>query len=1063
MKQLFAILFLISMNLTLRAQERTLSGYITDATSGVPLLGVTVRSAIGHNKVATDSSGSFSINVFRTDTLFFSCIGYHVLVRPLKQYETSPLSIQMNLDRNTMLSNVIVYTGYEAIPKERSTGSFVQVNNELLNRSTGPNILNRLKGITSSVLFDENKNHPPLMIRGLGTLTNTAAVSSPLIVVDNFPYEGDINNINPNDIESISILRDAAAASIWGAKAGNGVIVIKTKNSRYNQHTRVSVNSNITLSKKPDLFAVSQMTTSDFIDVEQYLFNHGFYDADIADTLYWPVLSPVVQILDQQRNGQISPAAAKEQIDMLRNRDIRSDYLHYLYRDAVQQQYSVALSGGQQNISYRTSIGFDKNLSSLIGNEDNRITFSSGLSVRPVERLSISASANASWSKVENNSPLPLDIVQSKEVYPYARLADNNGNAVAIERDYRSSFKDTAGNGNLLNWDYKPLDELKNSDNNIKRNQLLLTLDARYFLTSFLSASVKYQFQDEKNTSSNYYSPETYYSRNLINLFSSVEDDNVTRNIPLGGILDLGNHETVSNDARGQLDFNKTFQLRHTVAAIAGAEIRQSKTTGSAYRTYGYDEKNLTSVNVNYTDRYPILDGLGFSPVIPDYTDFTGLLNRIVSVYANASYTYSNRYTFSGSARKDASNILGASTNNKWKPLWSAGMAWKVSNENFYHSKWLPLLKLRLTYGYSGNVNNAISALTTLNYLTTNRSRISSLPYAQVTSPPNADLRWEKIGTTNLGIDFGSRNSTINGSVEYYIKRSTDVISAVPVDITLYGQPSLIKNSANLQGKGFDLTLNATFINRRFKWESSFIASYDKVKVTKYLLPSNPNTNVGEGGNIVAVEGQNPYNIISYKWAGLNPDNGNPVGFLNKAESEDYYQIINNATWDDLVISGPAVPVCFGGLLNTFSYHHISLSFNITYKLGYYFRKNTIVYTNLFGNWVGNGDFERRWQKPGDEKKTNVPSMVYPSDYYRDYFYRESEATVEKGDHVRLQDIRLAYDMPNRKSQQALLHFYLYANNIGILWRANKDGLDPDAYNNYPVPLSLSAGCRIEL
>ena len=805
------------------------------------------------------------------------------------------------------------------------------------------------------------------------------------------------------------------------------------------------------------------MTTSDFIDVEQYLFNKGFYDADIADTFNWPVLSPVVQILDQQRNGQISPADATAQIDALRTRDVRNDYLRYLYRNAAQQQYSLALSGGKENIGYRTSLGFDNNLNTLVGNKDNRITFNSEVSARPLKNLSIRAGATSVWAKAYNNSPLPLTVVQSKDIYPYAQLADNSGNALVIERDYRSEFKDTAGNGNLLNWDYKPLDELHNADNVSNRNDLLLNFDARYSLTKSLSASVKYQYEDEKNTSSNYYSPQTYYTRNLINLFSSVNGANVTRAIPLGGILDLGNYETISHAARGQLDYNKTFLLKHTVSAIAGAEIRQSTTAGSAYRTYGYDDNNLTSVNVNYTDQYPILDGLNYSPVIPDNTDFTGLMNRIVSIYGNASYTYSNRYTLSGSARKDASNILGVSTNNKWKPLWSGGMAWKVSNEKFYHSSWLPLLKLRLTYGYSGNVNNAISALTTLDYVTTNRSRISTLPYAQVTSPPNADLRWEKIATTNAGIDFASKNGIINGTIEYYVKKSTDVISGVPVDVTIYGQPFLVKNSANLLGRGLDITLNAAIINGPFTWESALICSYDKVKVTKYLLPSTPNTNVGEGGNIVAVEGQNPYNIISYKWEGLNPENGNPVGFLNKAKSEDYNGIISGATWDDLVISGPAVPVCFGGWRNTFSYHHVSLSFNITYKLGYYFRKSTINYTNLFGSWVGNGDFEKRWQKPGDEMHTNVPSMIYPADYYRDYFYQESAATVEKGDQVRLQDISLTYDVQHGKRQAPLLHFYIYASNLGILWRANKDGLDPDANNSYPIPLSVSAGCKIDL
>lgn len=1062
MKQLLTILIFFTAVSLLNAQQRIISGKIIDATSTKELAGVTIRSAIGHNISISDSSGIFHIGAEENDTLFFSSVGFLLYTVEINTNNSSRLTIAMLRDRNTRLTDVVVYTGYQIVPKERSTGSFVQVDKELLNRATGSNIINRLVGITSSVLFDNNPSHPPVTIRGIGTLTNAYDITSPLIVLDNFPYEGDINNINPNDIESVTILRDAASASIWGAKAGNGVIVINSKKSKYNQPAQFSINTNITVAQKPDLFAVSQMTSSDFIDVEQFLFHKGFYDADIVDSFNFPVITPVIQILNQQRNGQISPSDANAQIDALRSIDVRNDYLRYLYRKAVQQQYSLALSGGKENISYRTSIGFDNNLAAFAGNEDNRITFNSEFATRPIKNLFIRIGATGVWAKSYNNSPIPISIGQSKDLYPYAELADNSGNAQTIERDYRSQFKDTAGNSKLLNWDYKPLDELNNADNFSIRNSHLLFLDVRYTVTPSISASVKYQFHDEKNTNNNYYSAETYYTRNLINLFSAVEGDNVNRAIPLGGILDLQNFETISHGVRGQLDYNKTFQKKHLISAITGAEIRQSKTKGTVYRTYGYDEENLTSVNVNYIDRYPIINGLNYSPVIPNRTDFTGLLNRIISAYANASYTYRNKYTISGSARKDASNILGVSTNNKWKPLWSAGLGWKVCNENFYHKTWLPLLKLRLTYGSSGNVNNAISALTTLQYVTTNRSRISTLPYAQVVSPPNEDLRWEKISTTNMGLDFSSKNGIVNGTIEYYFKKSTDVIAGTPVDVTIFGGTSLEKNSAILFGKGIDISLNATILDRNVKWESSILYSHNKVEVSKYLLPSAPYINVGEGGNIAPLEGQNPYNVISYKWGGLNAMNGNPIGYLDNKKSEDYYSIINGATWDDLVISGSAIPESFGAWRNMFSYKHLSVSVNLTYKFGYHFRKRTINYTDLFGSGVANGDFEKRWQNPGDETKTSIPSMVYPIDYYRDVFYLRTESTVRKGDHVRLQDISLAYNVSRDKPQTPQLHFYLYFSNLGILWRANKDNIDPDTNFNYPVPFSVSAGCKID-
>lgn len=1063
-KILNCIIFIISTS-PVFCQQKTIVGKITELNTGKKLEGVIIRSALNHTQSISDTFGEFQIKTAGIDTLIFSRDNYEEMKIPVNNSLNDSLLVEMKKNNYTRLEDVIVNTGYQTIPQERSTGSFVQIDNNLFNRSTGPNVLDRLNGVANSVLFDNNSSHPPITIRGLGTLSvsQSAGTSSPLIVLDNFPYEGDINNINPNDIESITVLRDAAAASIWGAKAGNGVIVINTKKAHYNQPVNLSLNSNVTISQKPDLFAVSQMSTSDFIDVEQYLFANGFYDADLSDTQNWPIVSPVVEILNEQRNGSLSPDQATQKINALRKLDVRNDYLKYFYRPAVQQQYSIALSGGKESISYLSSFGFDKNLSSLVGDQDNRITWNTQLSLTPVKKLSIKVSMMSTWAGINTNSPLPINLTDGKNIYPYAQIADANNNALSLPKDFSNNLKDTAGGGNLLDWNYRPLQELNLADNSSKRNDLLLNFDANYLVSKFMNVEIKYQFENESNGTKDYYSQQTYFTRDLINLFSSVDGNNVSRIIPLGGILDLGNYATVSHSARTQIDYNRTFNRTSSISAIAGGEIRQSQITGSSYRTYGYNDENLTSSSVNFATQYPILDGLPFSPTIPNYTDFTGLLNRIVSVYANASYTYDNKYIFSLSARKDASNILGVSTNNKWKPLWSAGAAWKFSDEKFYHLTFLPLLKLRITYGYSGNVNNTIPALTTLDYTSLNYSGISNLPYAMVANPPNADLRWEKIGMFNAALDFSSKNNIVNGSIEYYTKLSTDVIAPVPADVTLTGSPSLFKNSADLKGKGVDLTLNSMILDHKFKWESSLLFSYNKVIVTKYSPYNNtPSSNVGEGGNILPIVGQNPYNVISYKWDGLNPENGNPQGFLNKQESEDYPSITSQATWNDLVIDGPAIPIYFGAFRNTFSYHHFSLSFNISYKLGYFFRKNTINYTNLFDSWIGNGDFEKRWQKPGDEKHTNVPSMVYPSDYYRDLFYQESDATVEKGDEIRLQDLNISYDL-SPKNKKLNFHFYLYANNLGILWKANKDGLDPDANNGIPIPSSISVGCKINL
>lgn len=1056
-KKLLLFYIVLNLHVSIFAQP-IYQGRVVSAGEQKPVEGATISTTGDHDHAVSDGKGAFAIRAFPTDTLYFSRVNFIPLAVAVSSIR-SPYDIHLT-ESDGLLQNVVVSTGYQTLPKERSTGSFVQVDNALLNRATGANILERLNGVANSVLFDPNSNRPPITIRGIGTLTKSAKTTDPLIVVDNFPYEGDVNNINPNDIENITILRDAAAASIWGARAGNGVIVINTKKGRMNQPFRATLNNNITVRNKPDLFYQPIMSSSDFIDLETFLFNKGFYDADLANTTSWPVILPVVQLLNQQKTGFLPEAEANRRINDYREYDIRNDYLKYLYRKSVAQQYAVSISGGKENVAYLTSIGYDKNLASLMGNENDRLTINSSFTLKPITKLTLQLRTTLTMSGSKNNGMLP-SISESRNVFPYYRLADDHGNALMWEKDFSSVFKDTTGAGRLLNWQYKPLDEMKYADNNAKGSDMVLAFNAGYQLLKSLKAEVVYQYQNAKTETRKYYSPETYYTRNLINLFSALTATGITRPVPLGGILDLQSGQLHSHALRGQLNYNTNFG-KNNIYGIAGSEIRKVTNDGSGFRTYGMGN-NLTHTDIDPTRIYPIYGGLNYNPRIPSGIVFSGLDDRIISLYTNLSYDYDRRYIFSTSARKDASNIMGVAANNKWKPLWSAGFSWALSNEKFYQSRLLPYLKLQLTYGYSGNVNNSIPAVTTLDYTAINNSRLSNLPYASIANPSNKDLRWEKIGMFNSGLDFAFKNYRIDGTLEYYFKRSKDVISLVPSDITQTGIQSFPRNSAVLDGEGMDFTLNTKNIDKAFKWQSHLLFSYNKVKVKDYLNEVVPRSTVGEGSVITPVIGQPPYNIISYRWAGLNPENGNPRGYLQSDISEDWNNIIQNSTWNELLISGSAVPQIFGALRNSFGYKNFMVSANIVYKMQYDFRKNALYYTGLFASGGTHGDYTKRWQKPGDEKVTNVPSMIYPADYYRDLFYSRSAATVLPGDYIRLQDVNITYDFTLSKKQYPRFQAYLYVRDLGLIWAKNKEGLDPDVGNTgYPAARAYSIGCKID-
>jgi TonB-linked SusC/RagA family outer membrane protein len=1029
-----------------------ITGKVTDA-AGAPLVGATVLvKGTGRGEV-TNEEGRFSLSqISAGSSLLVSFAGYQT--RQLKVASQAALNIQLEKNIIDIAGVSVVSTGYQTLPKERATGSFVKIGNDLLSRKVSTGILDRLEGVSSGVLFDRrDPANPQIQIRGLYTLTS--AMARPLVVVDNFPYEGDINNFNPNDVESITILKDAAAASIWGARAGNGVIVISTKKGSFEQKPVISFNSNITILDKPDLYTLPQIPASDFIDLERFLFDKGFYNNLLTRTNR--PLTPVVEILGKQRSGAISSAEADAAINALRNVDVRHDFDKYIYRKGVNQQYAASISGGSKSVKYFFSTGFDRNLSTLKGNDYRRITIRSENTIQALRKLQLMAGVQYTQSDQANNSPGGYGSVKyrllNRALPPYARLADDNGNPLAIDNKYRTTYLDTVGQGMLLDWRYRPLEELNINDNTTDTKLLLANLGAKYDILPSLSAEVRYQYQRTDRSSRVYQDERSFYTRDLINRFTQLGSGNPVYIVPRGGILDLSNTNQEGHMLRGQLNFDHEWRSKHEVVAIAGAELRQLHTLGNSYRAYGSDNHTSFS-NVDYVSFYPLITG-GIE-AIPNFADFTGLLDRFVSVYANAAYIYDDRYTVSASARKDASNLFGVETNRKGVPLWSSGIGWKISNERFYSSSLLPYLNLRITYGSSGNVNNSITALTTIS-----RSPASfqntNIPFASIINIANPYLRWEKVKTLNIGIDFALRDNRLSGSLEFYRKQSMDVIGLEPIDPTT-GVGIMPTNSADVKGKGIEIQLHSQNIRGgAFRWQTSFILNYADYKVGRYLSTAPTNGFISDGSSINPQPGYNPYVVVSYRWAGLDPATGDPQGYIDGHVSSDY-NALTQTPIKDQVIHGPALPPVYGNLLNTFTWKGISLSANITYKLGYYFRRSTISYVSLFSSGTGHSDYLKRWRQPGDEKFTNVPSMIYPNpSSMRDYFYTNSEITVEKGDHIRLEDIRLSYRYRNYQ-------VYAYMSNMNaLIWKANKAGLDPDAPSGLRPPRIIALGVKVDI
>jgi TonB-linked SusC/RagA family outer membrane protein len=1028
-------------------------------------------------------NGGFTIRLQGPDTLTITHTGYFAKRIPVDTHTPSPLIIRLE-ESIKELDQVVVSTGYQTIPKERATGSFVLIDSTLFNRSVSTDVLSRLDGVTSGLIFNKNtlasNEKTGIAIRGRSTIDEKVN-ANPLIIVDNFPYEGDLSNLNPNDVENITVLKDAAAASIWGSRAGNGVIVITTKKGKYNEPLKVSFNTNFTVSNKPDVFYPRNfLNSASFIEIEQFLFSKGFYDNTISNTTTFVGLTPVVEILAKKRSGLLSATDADNQIAALQQLDVRNDIAKYVYQKSFNQQYSVSMRGGNNTHSYIASVGYDNNRNTLIRNGSERLTINLLNSFRPAKNLELTAGIVYTENNTSNNNPNALGslnstISYSGNPYPYAQLADANGNALAITKSYRDKYKDSLTKLGFLDWQYRPLDEMRLSDNTTKMSHRLIRAMAKYKINSSLDIQLAYQNEKQVSNTRNYMNESTYYVRNLVNIFYNPAGANNLRKypVPLGGILDLSNANLGSDNFRSQISFDHRFGQDHALTAIAGTELKEIRTDGYSRRSYGYDDEFGTAFSTINFDSSFKTNPSGTQKIPSSPVGVNGTINRFVSWFANAAYTYKKLYTLSISGRQDGANIFGVNAEQKITPLGSLGFAWNISDEKFYHFQPLSYLRLRATYGFNGNVYNA-SAYLTGAYQATG---LNSNQFLGVSAPPNPDLRWERVRNINVGLDFRLLKNLFSGSLDYYEKAGLDLIESAPLAAST-GFTSFKGNAASNLTKGIDFVLNTKILDRQLKWATTFLLNYQKDRVTRFDTKYQPTTlanyNVGTttqaGSGLYAVEGKSLFGMYSYKWAGLDPTTGDPQGYLNGATSKDYLSIISNTPVDSLVYSGSSRPTLFGSLMNTFSWKRFSFSFNITYKLGYYFRKSStgINYQDALTNPTINSDYTLRWQKPGDELTTNVPSLVYPNNANRNLFYQNSEVLIEKGDHIRLQNINISYQLDKsewRKLPFSNVQIYLYANNLGLLWKANKAGIDPDYTAAFlmPDPKSFSIGLRANL
>ena len=1062
----FLILFItILISSVCSYAQQSISGKVVSYGDSLPIAGANISVQGSPVAVNTDYDGNFTIlDTVESPNVILEIkhVRYESSMVAVTLPQTDTLNIYLHISPRLLDEVAVVSTGYQRLPKERSTGSFSTVSKELFNQQIGTDILSRLPVITNSMVMDNGRQGTPqMMIRGLSTIRGP---KDPLVIIDNFPYDGDITNINPNIVENITILKDASASSIWGARTANGVIVITTKKGDFNQPIDLSFNSNLTIGAKPDLSYIPQMSSDDYIDLESELFSRGFYDSQI-NSVNRPVISPVVDLLNKVKGGELSEEKAQQQMDQWREVDARQQIKQYLYRPSTNQQYFLSAQGGSEEFSWTSAVGFDNKKDNL-GSIYQRTNLRFQNTYQPLKQLSLSTGILYTQNRSKSGRYGYNDISMKGNAFvPYMQMADAAGKALPVAREWNQSYIQNTAEGRLLDWNYYPLTDWQHQTSSSSASDILATATLDYRVVRGLNATINYQYERQFSIHNNFADENSFRARDYINRFAQVTDESVDFIVPKGGILDEFNTFLNTNNLRGQLNFENTYG-NHNIIAIAGAEIRAINSNGHQERFYGYNPRNLTIGAVDYTTAYPNLPrGSSF---IEQNQYLNETATRFVSQFANAAYTFDNRYVFSISARRDASNLFGLKTNDQWNPFWSAGLAWKVSNEKFYTSDFVPYFNIRTTYGFSGNIDPAMVAVNTISYSSEN-SFLNGEAMASFSNYYNPKLRWETSKMLNIGVDFHIKDNRLSGSVEFYGKKGENLFGVAPSDYTTGIPPSVIRNVASMSGRGWDIEFRSLNINRNLKWQTTLNLSIYRDRIEEYLISRTRAALYisNEGVPISGVNEHPVYAIYAYKWGGLDPASGEAQGYLNGEISKDYTAITGTGTKvEDLEYFGSAIPTKFGSVINAVSYKNISLQAGISFKLGYWLRLNSINYTELFNNWRGHSDYALRWQGPGDEIYTDVPVNEHTTNSHRDAFYNGSSVLVEKGDHIRLQYINIAYDLElpvKFRGGIKGLQIYINANNLGLLWKATKADIDPDfniGLNNIVTPTNYAIGFR---
>ena len=1060
------------------AQMISVSGKVTDVTNH-PLEGAAVvvknDNILLSMGTLTDIKGEFRISAKAGEVIRISYLG--MKSREFTVSAEQPfLKVHLEPEIITLSSTDVVATGYQNLHKEQTTSAYTKIRTDQLNRQLNRTVQEAIEGQIAGVRFTKDpftgKEVP--ILRGVGTFSGNVGYS-PLVVIDNIPTDTPLEDINPKDIESVTVLKDAAATAIYGVRAANGVIVIVTKKGLQNG-LRINVHTDLFYTFKPNMSRMRYASTSDLIDLET-----AFYQSKLADSngnvddlfaSYGEIggrqtvryYSPLFQLYRDQAKGKLSQQEVNSTLNEWRNRDYLRDFKRYVWQPIISKRYNISVESGNNRSQNYASLQYEDTDERIVTEKTRALNLYLKNTYQLTPWLKSTIGVNGRYTAVDAVAEQVRNLYTDYLKQPrYTRLLGTNPyagfNLVAPINGH--ILEQIAGNDAFRSYSFNLLESI--SQEHQKQYNLSLRPFANLQVSIIKGLQYQSYFQYELNThnSETFFGKDTYYMRLRHNQL--VKQDATTQKfsseLPEGGYYEQEKGQTQHYTFRQQLDFNRTFAEAHNVTALLGFEMRQHYTPRNTKEMqYGYDEQTLSFPTLNWKDLY--------NPGVTSYlygrqslslsrNQQSETKHRFISFYSTLGYSYRQKYNLTGSVRVDQADMFGADPKYKYRPLWSVGGSWNLHREDFFYDNVVNLLKLRLTYGVSGNVDQTTTPFLRGRLLTDVRGAYPSQQYLQFndTDLPNPKLRWEKTETTNLGIDFGMWY-WLSGSIDLYRRYSSDLLVLTELDPTVGAQRRLINNGA-LLNKGIEVSLNATReLAKDLQLTVRTTFAYNKNTIEK--VSSKPSNAVEYARNPLRYykQGDDFNSLYAYRYKETSngypiylDENGNPNTTFDANGVPTIKDIISE---DALVRLGTMNPTFNGALSLQLRYKAFELGTMFIYAGGHKLRKDTY---SINQESETHRDITQRWTAANP---TDMPRMSfdYPATLRRtantvNTLWQLGDNHVVNADYIKWRNVLFSCYIPKDiceklRLQEAKITAQL--NNL-LTWCAAGDDIDPETYH----------------